>query len=75
MKSVLNSNKCCKKEKPFPKLMESGITGNIYLMVKPNSGTCIHSGGIGAYKMGDISNNLTRPHFTDYEGSVTLCND
>ena len=76
-KSVLSSKYCKKKEKPYPKLMLSKETGNVFLLSKNGKGTCVHPTGKGIrpFILGEDSLNLDMSLFSDYEGDVCLTNE
>lgn len=64
-------------EKPFPKLMVLGgstSSGTIVLFQKPNCGIVVH--GMGHYneQTGYFTRDWYMPHFTDYNGPVTIQN-
>ncbi len=62
------------KEKPFPKLMISKLSGNIILFKKNKAGTCIVSKE-PIIQIGHYSDDWTMDNFTDYNEPITLQND
>ena len=62
------------KEKPFPKLMISKLSGNIILFEKQEVGTCIVSKEL-TIQIGYYSDDWTMLNFTDYNEPITLQND
>ena len=71
MKSVA-SDKCCKKEIPFPKLMVSDM-GAVVLFNCSRIGVCVHKGN-GYTEVGGYSSTWNNLVFKDYHGDVCLTN-
>lgn len=67
------SDSVVKQPKPFPKLVKSGESGNIFLLTSEYIGTCVFSPS-GRLKVGEHYNNWIGP-FEDYEGTITLSNE
>lgn len=75
MKSVLSSDCCKKKEKPFPKLMVH-LDGDIVMFHENRKGCYVYLSGLGCSKgIGYYVNRFVMDNFKDYEGDVCLTND
>lgn len=74
MKSVIKSNQEIKKEKSFPKLMQSKESGNVILFTEKEKGILVFEGDT-YYGLGHFSKSWNMDNFIDFEGNIILSNN